>query len=57
MLNRLRDAAAYGFHPRLDHVTVYVIAIERMTGKETLLPSMENRWPIVDNTKSADAVP
>ena len=45
------------FFPRLDQVTVYVIAIERMTGKETPLPSMENRWPIVDNTKSPDAVP
>ncbi|MBK8740929.1 MAG: pyridoxamine 5'-phosphate oxidase family protein [Betaproteobacteria bacterium] len=46
-----------GFFPRLDEVTVYAIAIERMTGKETALPSMENRWPTVDNTKSPDAVP
>lgn len=45
------------FFPRLDEVTVYVIAIERMTGKETALPSVENRWPTVDNTKSPDAVP
>ena len=45
------------FFPRLDEVTVYAIAIERMTGKETALPSMENRWPTVDNTKSPDAVP
>jgi nitroimidazol reductase NimA-like FMN-containing flavoprotein (pyridoxamine 5'-phosphate oxidase superfamily) len=45
------------FFPRLDQVTVYAIAIERMTGKETSLPSMENQWPAVDNTKSPDAVP
>ncbi len=45
------------FFPRLDQVTVYAIAIERMTGKETPLPSMENQWPTVDNTKSPDAVP
>jgi nitroimidazol reductase NimA-like FMN-containing flavoprotein (pyridoxamine 5'-phosphate oxidase superfamily) len=45
------------FFPRLDQVTVYAIAIERMTGKETPLPSMENQWPAVDNTKSPDAVP
>jgi uncharacterized protein len=45
------------FFPRLDQVTVYVIAIERMTGKETPLPSVENQWPAVDNTKSPDAVP
>jgi len=44
------------FFPRLDQVTVYLIAIERMTGKETPLPTMENRWPIVDNTKSPDVV-
>jgi len=45
------------FFPRLDQVTVYVIAIERMSGKETPLPSMENQWPAADNTKSPDAVP
>jgi nitroimidazol reductase NimA-like FMN-containing flavoprotein (pyridoxamine 5'-phosphate oxidase superfamily) len=46
-----------GFFPRLDQVTVYAIAIERMTGKETALPAMEGRWPAVDHTKSPDAVP
>ena len=45
------------FFPRLDQVTVYVIAIERMSGKETPLPSISSRWPAVDNTKSPDAVP
>jgi nitroimidazol reductase NimA-like FMN-containing flavoprotein (pyridoxamine 5'-phosphate oxidase superfamily) len=45
------------FYPRLDQVTVYAIAIERMTGKETPLPLAQNRWPAVDNTKSPDAVP
>jgi nitroimidazol reductase NimA-like FMN-containing flavoprotein (pyridoxamine 5'-phosphate oxidase superfamily) len=45
------------FFPRLNQVTVYVITIERMRGKETPLPSMANRWPAVDNTTSPDAVP
>jgi hypothetical protein len=45
------------FFPRLDQVTVYVIAVERMTGKETPLPLVENRWPAIDNTKSPNAVP
>jgi nitroimidazol reductase NimA-like FMN-containing flavoprotein (pyridoxamine 5'-phosphate oxidase superfamily) len=45
------------FFPRLDQVTVYAIAIERMTGKETPLPSTESQWPAVDNTRSPDAVP
>ena len=38
------------FYPRLDQVTVYAITIERMTGKETLLPPVENQWPAADNT-------
>lgn len=45
------------FYPRLDEVTVYAIAIERMTGKETTLPAAANRWPAADNTKSPHARP
>jgi uncharacterized protein len=45
------------FFPRIDQVTVYAISIERMSGKETPLPSLGNRWPAVDNTKSPDAMP
>ncbi len=45
------------FYPRLDQVTVYAIAIERMTGKETPLPPPQSRWPAVDHTKSPDATP
>jgi nitroimidazol reductase NimA-like FMN-containing flavoprotein (pyridoxamine 5'-phosphate oxidase superfamily) len=46
-----------GFFPRLGQVTVYAIAIERMTGKETPLPAMQDQFPAADNTKSPDAVP
>jgi uncharacterized protein len=46
-----------GFFPRLDQVTVYAITIERMTGKETPLPPMQDQFPAADNTKSPDAVP
>jgi len=46
-----------GFYPRLDQVTVYAIAIERLTGKETRLPTVGNRWPAVDNTLSPQAKP
>jgi hypothetical protein len=45
------------FYPRLDQVTVYAIAVERMTGKETPLPPLQARWPAQDHTKSPDAVP
>ena len=45
------------FYPRLEQVTVYAITIERMTGKETLLPPVEEQWPATDSTKSPDAKP
>ncbi|HKE40654.1 MAG TPA: pyridoxamine 5'-phosphate oxidase family protein [Casimicrobiaceae bacterium] len=46
-----------GFYPRLDDVTVYALAVERMTGKKTALPAEQARWPAVDNTKSPHAKP
>jgi uncharacterized protein len=46
-----------GFYPRLDLTTVYAIAVERMTGKETPLPAAAGRWPAVDHTKTPDATP
>jgi len=45
------------FFPRLDQITVYAIAIERLTGKETPLPGVSERWPARDATKSPDASP
>jgi len=45
-----------GFFPRLDQVTVYAITVERMAGKETPLPSAQERWPAVDNSASPDVV-
>jgi nitroimidazol reductase NimA-like FMN-containing flavoprotein (pyridoxamine 5'-phosphate oxidase superfamily) len=44
-----------GFFPRLDIITVYAIAVDRMTGKEQLLPAQQ--WPQVDFTKTPDAGP
>ena len=45
------------FFPRLDEITVYAIAIERLTGKETALPDPARRWPAVDQTKSPRVTP
>ncbi len=45
------------FFPRLDEVTVYAIAVERVAGKEAALPAAENRWPAVDRTKSPGEKP
>ena len=46
-----------GFYPRLDQITVYAIAVERLTGKETTLPASADRWPSADHTKTPHARP
>jgi nitroimidazol reductase NimA-like FMN-containing flavoprotein (pyridoxamine 5'-phosphate oxidase superfamily) len=45
------------FYPRLDQVTLYAIAVERITGKETPLPATAQQWPALDRTKSPGAKP
>jgi len=44
-----------GFFPRIDGITVYAIAVERMTGKETVLPALSEQWPAKDGTKTPNA--
>jgi nitroimidazol reductase NimA-like FMN-containing flavoprotein (pyridoxamine 5'-phosphate oxidase superfamily) len=44
------------FYPRLDHITVYAITPERITGKELALPGVADQWPAKDMTKSPNAV-
>lgn len=46
-----------GFYPRLDAVTVYSIAVERLTGKEIALPDVSEQWPALDQTKTPHATP
>jgi len=46
-----------GFFPRIDQITLYAIRVERMTGKETPLPDMSERWPATDRTKTPNARP
>lgn len=46
-----------GFFPRLDQITVYAIAIERLTGKATPLPAVDRQWPAADMTKTPNARP
>jgi uncharacterized protein len=41
-----------GFFPRIDIITVYAIAVERMTGKEQSLPPLCEQWPAKDRTKT-----
>ena len=44
------------FYPRLDDITLYAIAPERITGKETPLPAIAEQWPAKDRTKSPQVV-
>jgi nitroimidazol reductase NimA-like FMN-containing flavoprotein (pyridoxamine 5'-phosphate oxidase superfamily) len=44
-----------GFYPRLGAITVYEIAIERVTGKSLPLPEMSQQWPARDRTMSPNA--
>jgi nitroimidazol reductase NimA-like FMN-containing flavoprotein (pyridoxamine 5'-phosphate oxidase superfamily) len=46
-----------GFYPRLDQITLYALAPERVTGKQTVLPTATQRWPAADRTKSPGARP
>ena len=43
------------FFPRIDVITVYAIAVERMTGKEQPLPALSEQWPAKDRTKTPNA--
>lgn len=45
------------FFPRLDVITVYAMTIERMTGKQCLLPELSEQWPAQDRTRTPNARP
>jgi len=45
------------FFPRLDVITVYALTVERMTGKERLLPELSEQWPAKDRTKTPNVRP
>jgi hypothetical protein len=44
-----------GFFPRIEQITLYAIAVERMMGKETPLPGVTDQWPAQDRTKTPNA--
>ena len=45
------------FYPRLHQVTVYALAVERITGKHCPLPPVSEQWPALDRTKTPNAKP
>ena len=46
-----------GYFPRIEQITLYAIAIERLSGKEITLPDVSQQWPQFDRTKSPGARP
>jgi nitroimidazol reductase NimA-like FMN-containing flavoprotein (pyridoxamine 5'-phosphate oxidase superfamily) len=45
------------FYPRLDHITLYALAIEQITGKHQPLPMVSELWPALNRTKSPGVTP
>jgi uncharacterized protein len=45
------------FFPRLNLITVYTLTVERITGKQQILPELSEQWPAQDRTKTPDARP
>jgi hypothetical protein len=45
------------FYPRIDHIILYALEIERLTGKEVVLPDISGQWPALDRTKTPNARP
>jgi len=46
-----------GFYPQLGAVTVYAMSPDRITGKQTILPAAQDRWPALDRTRTPHAQP
>ena len=45
------------FFPRMDQISLYAVAVERMTGKRSPLPDAANQWPALDRTMTPNADP
>jgi nitroimidazol reductase NimA-like FMN-containing flavoprotein (pyridoxamine 5'-phosphate oxidase superfamily) len=45
------------FFPRLDVIAVYAMTVERISGKEKILPELSEQWPAIDRTLTPDAHP
>lgn len=46
-----------GFYPRLPHISIYALRIDRLSGKEITLPASNSRWPRIDRSKTPNAIP
>lgn len=44
-----------GFFPRLEHIAVYALRIDKLSGKRIHLPAVSDQWPAHDRSKSPGA--
>jgi hypothetical protein len=42
---------------QINLITVYALTVERIAGKEQVLPELSEQWPAKDRTKTPDARP
>ena len=45
------------FFPRIDQIALYQLALDRITGKQIVLPGIAGQWPALDRSKTPDARP
>jgi len=45
------------FFPRMDHIVLYAVTVEQMTGKHSALPDVSAQWPALDRTMTPNAQP
>ena len=45
------------FFPRIDQIALYQLAIDRLTGKQIVLPDIAGQWPALDRSKTPNARP
>jgi nitroimidazol reductase NimA-like FMN-containing flavoprotein (pyridoxamine 5'-phosphate oxidase superfamily) len=45
------------FFPLIDQIALYQLAIDRLTGKQIVLPDIAGQWPALDRSKAPNARP
>lgn len=43
------------FFPRIDQIALYQLAIDRISGKQIVLPDIAGQWPALDRSKTPNA--
>jgi uncharacterized protein len=58
LMAKYRIAAAprpKDFFPRIDQIALYQLALDRISGKQIVLPDIAGQWPALDRSKTPNA--